>query len=216
MTGSRQRRQYPVVFRDRQYRLLALILGYSLSICLVLFLCLFVPDILQMQDATADLAVRANAAERILTLHTRLWPTVLAIICLVGIHSFRMFSHVIGPFQRLRWAFEQLRNGDLTFFLTFRKGDYMIEEGEIFNQTLTVLAEHMRKVQHAVADARSLSRQLQAAAGSAPAAGAGEMADLMSRLDAQIDALDCHARFFKADRPEPEPPPAASGGGDAD
>lgn len=48
MKGPFKRRQYPVVSPKRQYRMLFLILVYACSICGVLFVCLFVPDILVM------------------------------------------------------------------------------------------------------------------------------------------------------------------------
>ena len=91
MRKRKKRRTYPLVNRSHQYRFLALILMYAAIIVTVLAFFLFVPDIMQLQDETRSFEVRLAAAEKILNMHVRMWPTVLALVCFIGIHSFRTF-----------------------------------------------------------------------------------------------------------------------------
>ena len=106
-----QRRRSYLVNRPLQYRFLAIILIYCLTIVLFLALFLFVPDIIRMQDESLSLEARAAAANKILTLHARVWPAVIAIICVAGFHSFRSFHRLIGPLHRFRSVFRQVGMG---------------------------------------------------------------------------------------------------------
>jgi methyl-accepting chemotaxis protein len=87
-------------------------------------------------------------------LHARLWPAILAAICLIGLHSFRLFLLFIGPLKRLRWAFESMKTGDLTIQVVLRDGDFLIEEGDSLNETIGVLAKQVKKAKAAAGTAR--------------------------------------------------------------
>ncbi len=128
MTARRRRRQYPIVDRSLQYRFLAMILIYSMTIMIFLAVSLFVPDIIKLRDEGLSFEVRAVAADRILTLHARVWLAVIALICIIGVHSFRVFHRFVGPLYRFRWAFEKVRNGDLGFQVKLGKKDYLRQE----------------------------------------------------------------------------------------
>ena len=69
MTARRRRRQYPIVDRSLQYRFLAMILIYSMTIMIFLAVSLFVPDIIKLRDEGLSFEVQAVAANKILTLH---------------------------------------------------------------------------------------------------------------------------------------------------
>ena len=86
MTAKTRRKQYSIVDRSLQYRVLAIILVYSLVIVLFLAVCLFIPDILAMSNPDLSLEIRAAAADRLLTLHSRVWPASVAMVCVLGIH----------------------------------------------------------------------------------------------------------------------------------
>ena len=110
MTAKTRRKQYSIVDRSLQYRVLAIILVYSLVIVLFLAVCLFIPDILAMNNQDLSLEIRAAAADRLLTLHSRVWPAIVAMVCVLGIHSVRIFHRLIGPLYRFRWAFSIIGN----------------------------------------------------------------------------------------------------------
>jgi len=169
MKQPAKRRQYPVFSRNRQYRMVFLILFYTCSICGVLFLCLFVPDIVLMQDESAKIAYRTAAADRLLSMHTRLWPTVLAIICLIGLHSFRRFTRILGPMYRFHSAFEGVAAGEMDHRVHLRASDEFKEEAAAFNTMMDGLAAKVAHCQESMsAVAAAATRLAKTAATEAP------------------------------------------------
>ena len=136
MKQRNKRRDYSLINKSHQYRFLAIILIYNLVIVGFLGIALFVPDILQMQDASLSLDVRAAAADKILKMHSRIWPAIIALVCLIGIHSFRVFHRFIGPLYRFTKAFEKVGSGELNFRLTLRKKDFLHQEAGEFNKMI--------------------------------------------------------------------------------
>ena len=118
MNSQKKRRAYPLVNRSLQYRLLAYILVYCFAIVIFFGIALFLPDIIANMDENLGLDRRLMAAERILSLHSKIWPAIIALVCLVGIHFWRISHRVIGALYRLRLAFEQITEGDLSFRVT--------------------------------------------------------------------------------------------------
>jgi nitrate/nitrite-specific signal transduction histidine kinase len=147
MAAKTRRKQYSIVDRSLQYKVLAVILIYSLIIVLFLAVCLFIPDILTMNNQDLSLEIRAAAADRLLTLHSRVWPAIVAMVCVLGIHSVRIFHRLIGPLYRFRWAFSKIENGDLSFRVQIRKSDYLHREEEALNQMIAGLSERCESLQ---------------------------------------------------------------------
>jgi nitrogen fixation/metabolism regulation signal transduction histidine kinase len=56
---------------------------------------------------------------------------------------------LVGPLHRFRSAFNQIRDGDLSFQLKLRKRDYLNREAIAFNEMIDVLAEKMKAAQQA-------------------------------------------------------------------
>jgi methyl-accepting chemotaxis protein len=153
MTKPDQRRRSYIVNKPLQYRFLAIILIYCLSIVLFLAVFLFVPDIVRMHDKSLSLEARAGAANKILTLHARVWPAVIAIICVAAFHSFRSFHRLIGPLHRFRSVFEQVGSGDMSFTVRIREKDYLHREEAALNEMLVKVAGKLRTIQEAGAEA---------------------------------------------------------------
>ena len=149
MITKTRRQQYSIVDRSLQYRVLAIIVTYSLVIVLFLAICLFVPDILAMSKEDLSWEIRAAAAEKILTLHSRVWPAIIAMVCVLGIHSVRIFHRLIGPLYRFRWAFAEIAKGVLNFRVQIRKSDYLHRENESLNEMIHALAGHCESMQQA-------------------------------------------------------------------
>jgi methyl-accepting chemotaxis protein len=153
MTRRDHRRRSYIVNKPLQYRFLAIILIYCLTIVLFLAVFLFVPDIIRMQDKSLSLEARAGAANKILTLHARVWPAVIAIIAVAAFHSFRSFHRLIGPLHRFRSVFEQVGNGDMSFTVQIREKDYLHQEEAALNEMLEMVAGKVRTIQEAGAEA---------------------------------------------------------------
>jgi methyl-accepting chemotaxis protein len=140
MEDRNRRRRFPIVNKSLQYRFLAMILSYGFIVILFSALAFLAPEIIKMQDETLAMKARALAADRVITLHTRVWLTALAIVCVLGIHSFYAFHRVVGPLYRLTRAFEQVGGGDLSFEIRLRKKDYLHEEASVLNEMIKRLS----------------------------------------------------------------------------
>ncbi|MBW2063597.1 MAG: hypothetical protein JRJ03_01570 [Deltaproteobacteria bacterium] len=143
MEGRKRRRLYPIVDKSLQYKFLALVFVYGMIIVFFIGIVLFVPDILDIMNEDLSLELRAKAADRMLALHFRVWPAVLALVCLLAIHSFRIFLRIAGPLYRFKQAFASVGEGDLGFRLKLRKKDYLHEEEKAFNRMLDGLQERL-------------------------------------------------------------------------
>jgi hypothetical protein len=135
-----RRKSYPVVDRSYQYRILAMILIYGMIITLFLAVTLFIPEILRMQDESLGLEVRNVAANNILVLHARVWPAIISLICLCGLHSLRLSHRFFGPLYRFRLTFQHIRNGDLRLNVRLRRKDFLQKEAADINAMVDQLS----------------------------------------------------------------------------
>jgi len=153
MKTETKRRKYPIVDRSLQYKFLLMILFYSLIIVAFLVATVFGPDFINMKNKNLSLETRAAAAQRIHALHMRVWPAVIALICLLGIHSFRIFLRFIGPLYRFRWAFAKISRGEMNFQVRLREKDYLTQEAKMFNEMIKVITEKWGGMQKLSLDA---------------------------------------------------------------
>ena len=160
MEGKSKRRQYPIVDRSLQYRFLAYVLIYCTAVVLFLGVALFVPDILDIMNEDLGLEIRAHAAERMLSLHYRVWPAVIALLCLFGLHSIRIFHRLIGPLYRFRMVFEQVGKGSLDARVMLREKDYLHREEEAFNDMMEVIQLKWEDLQSALQKGQESLREL--------------------------------------------------------
>jgi len=163
---------------------------------LFLALFLFVPDIVRMQDESLSLEARAAAANKILTLHARVWPAVIAIICVAGFHSFRSFHRLIGPLHRFRSVFKQVGDGDLSLTVTIREKDYLHREEAALNDMLGMIAGKLNAIQQVGAAALKSLGELEEKVNQVPQwseTHKGMMRHHRQRLEILLDT----ARYFQ-------------------
>ena len=145
--GENTKRKFTsVVNKSLQYRFLAMMIIYFVILILFLGFTLFLPDMIQMRNEDLSMAVRVAAADRMLLKHAWVWPIVLIISVLMGLHSFRSFHKVAGPLYRFKWAFEQIQNGNFGLVVKIRKKDYLHAEETSLNNMLRVLESRMETV----------------------------------------------------------------------
>lgn len=147
-----KRRLYPVINRPIQYKFLGMVLAYGMITIILVAAFLFVPDVLIMNDEEASFEMRRGASQRILLLYPRFCITILGLIFVTGLHSWRAFHRVIGPLFRFKWAFEKISGGKLNFLVHLRKKDYLDPEAQKLNQMIDVLAGKWENVQTASLD----------------------------------------------------------------
>ena len=153
MTQEKKRRLIPIVDRAVQYRFFAMILAYCIIIVVVLAIFLLLPDVVRLFNEDLSLEVRAAAADKVLSLHLRVWPAIITLVLVFGLHSIIALHRVVGPLYRFRWAFDQVKDGDLGFRVKLRKKDYLHREEDSFNEMLESLGEKWGSMQLANLDA---------------------------------------------------------------
>jgi methyl-accepting chemotaxis protein len=199
MTRMKKRQPYRVVNRSHQYRFLAIILIYNLIIVGFLAVVLFVPDIIKMQDQELSIEARAMAADKILTLHSRVWPTIIALICVIGLHSFRGFNRFVGPLYRFTVAFERVRDGKLDFRVALRKKDLLHQEAAILNEMLDVVSKKLGHIQAASLESSKLLNKLESKERGKNGMIESDRENL-TRLRQNLDELVASADYFKTEQ----------------
>lgn len=147
MTRKYKRNPYRIINKSHQYRFLALILIYIIIITGVLVSVLFVPDIMRMNDQSLSIEARAAAADNILMLHYRVWPVIIALICVISLHSIRTFNRFVGPLYRIDLTFRDVRNGNLNNKIKLRKGDFLLQEADVINDMFDVINQKIKDIQ---------------------------------------------------------------------
>jgi len=156
-----RRRRVRVVYRSLQYHFLAQFFIYSAIIVFFLAVFLFLPDMLKMQDETLSMSERSNAADRVITLHVKVWPAAVVLIALLGLHSFLTFHRLSGPLYRFRTIFNQIRGGEMVYPIKIRRRDFLHTEEEVLNAMLNVLTDKLQNIQQAGDDALNCLRELE-------------------------------------------------------
>lgn len=161
MRGNYNRKFISVVNKSLQYRFLATMLIYFIILILFFGITLFLPDIMQMYNKSLSMEIRGAAAERMLFKHVWVWPIVLVLSGLMGLHSFRSFQRVAGPLYRFRWAFEQIRNGNLGLIVKIREKDYLHPEENSLNEMLRTIESQMERVKKGTNDALNSFKKIE-------------------------------------------------------
>ncbi len=199
MEDRSKRRRFPIVNKSLQYRFLAMILSYGFIVILFSALAFLAPEIIKMQDESLTMEARALAADRIITLHTRVWLTALAIVFILGIHSFYAFHRVVGPLYRLTRALDRVGGGDLSFEIRLRKKDYLHHEASVLNAMIQRLCGKLGQIQQSGRDALYSLENLEENLGK----GASEAQDLAGLLKAHREHLQTlldSAEYFQLQR----------------
>jgi methyl-accepting chemotaxis protein len=142
-----KRRLFPVVDREKQYTFLAIVLTYIMITVAAMALSLFLPDVIMLFNKNLSPEIKGVAAEKMLLLHSRVWPGIITIIIIISIHWFRVFHRIAGPLFRFQKAYEQIGNGDLSIRVQLRKKDYLQPEKDGLNHMIEGLVEKIKPVQ---------------------------------------------------------------------
>ena len=146
MTMKQNQRRTFRVISSLQYRFFAISISYGFIIICFFAIAVFVPDMVEMRDESLNFAIRGIAASRILSKNLWVWPAILSLIIVLGVHSFFMFKKIAGPLYRFQWAFEELGSGNLLLRFKLRKNDYLHTEEEALNDMINVFRERLGSV----------------------------------------------------------------------
>jgi len=191
MGKNERRRRVRVVYRSLQYYFLAQFFMYSAIIVFFLAVFLFVPDMLKMQNENLSLSERTIAAERVISLHVKVWPAAMALIVLLGVHSFFTFHRVSGPLYRFRCIFKQISEGRIAYPIKIRRKDFLHTEENALNEMLNILTDRLQNIQQAGHKALDCLRDLEGRS--------DDRYDLKPMAD-ELNILIGEADYFKIER----------------
>ena len=132
---------------DLQYRLLAVNLLYVVTVLLIFAAALFLPLMLELGSEATSFAEKQEAASQFLSLHTRVWPALLAVFLLLAVHSLVVSHRVAGPLYGFRRVLRAVGDGKLTVRAKIRKNDYLAEEADSINDMIAAVQEKIARIQ---------------------------------------------------------------------
>lgn len=197
-----QRRAFRVT-SSLQYRFLAISISYSFIIVCFFAIAVFVPDMVEMRDQSLNPVIRGVAASRVLSKNVWVWPAILSLIIILGLHSFFMFKKIIGPLFRFRCVFGELGGGNLLSRFKLRKKDYLHTEEEALNNMIKILRERLESVKHRTDDAfKSLGELEQTATKGSE--WTNSQIDLLHAHRKELEKLKEVVHYFRTDGDEPK------------
>ncbi|MFC1488625.1 hypothetical protein ACFL6B_02130 [Thermodesulfobacteriota bacterium] len=188
MKNEDKRKRFRIVHKFYETRILIFVISYMVILILFMAVFIFIPNFIQLTDPRLPLEVQAAAAEKILEGHSGMWPALIALVVLVGIHFYQVFHRFIGPLYRFSAVFRQVAEGDLSFPVHLRKIDYLQEEKDEINRMLEVLSGRIGKAQQEINRALSLINYMEQTG----AACGGQETSMIDRL---IELRDLHERL---------------------
>ena len=141
MTKKIKRQKFPLLAKSIQYKFLAIVIIYGTIIAVAMAAGLFLPDIIAMNNQNLSVEMRTAAAHRTLAFHARVWPSLITLVCIFALHSFRVLLRIFGPLYRFRSVFSEVGKGNLALRVKLRKKDYLKEEASKFNEMLETITE---------------------------------------------------------------------------
>ena len=141
------RRRRFLIHKKLQYQLLLGTLWHVVLILVIAVAILFVPLMVQLatNDPNSDAALRA--ANHLLYLHGRFWPTLVLVAVFIGLDALRTSHRIAGPLLRFSRALEVVREGRIPKTIVLREGDFLREECDLINEAIEL------------AEARALERE---------------------------------------------------------
>lgn len=195
-TGRIYRRRWAII-HPLQVRMLSIVLGYSLSIFIMLAIPLFQPLMQALDDRSLSWQEKALIANDLINLHDRYWPWALGaglVLVIHCVHSMLAMYHVAGPLYRLTTVFLQIGQGNLSIRTTLRKGDFLTSEVDLVNQMTAQLQAKISAIKMAQATvALDIDRLKQVSA----TVGDPTMAEIVKQTEQNLADLKASLDSFK-------------------
>jgi hypothetical protein len=130
------RRRRFLIHKKLQYQLLLGTFWHMVLVGVIAAAILFLPLIVQLStsDPSSDIALRA--ANHLLYLHGRFWPTLVLVAVLIGLDALRTSHRIAGPILRFHRALQEFRAGKVPQTIALRKGDFFLEECAELNEAI--------------------------------------------------------------------------------
>jgi hypothetical protein len=148
MTRIFKRRKF-VVYRKLQLTLMIISFSYVILFCAVMGTYLFIPLMMELDKSDIGSDKALVAANQILYLHEKFWPSLLLSLFAIGCHSIFISHKIAGPLYRFNLIFKAIKEGIVPTPIRLRKGDYLYSEMENINQMLERLRDKLTELQEA-------------------------------------------------------------------
>ncbi len=143
MNKSSRRRKIYLIDKPNQIKFASLVIGYLILYVLLMVIIIFLPASLTLLSKDALTVEKYEASKEFFSLDARIWPALIIIALVIGIHSIFITHKVFGPLYRLRKSLQQMQEGDLSFEAKIRNKDYLIEYIDELNTVLKVFRERI-------------------------------------------------------------------------
>jgi methyl-accepting chemotaxis protein len=176
-----------------QHKLVWRTLLQLLALALPLAAALFLPAFVVIDDPSLSPAERAWAESHLRVLSRALLPTLPAIVLLCLFHSILVSHRIGGPLLRFTQVLAELGRGNLKQRVKLRRNDYLTDEAEAINQTITALALRIERIRQLHRDVSATLPPLGRAIARDETA---EAAVLAGKLGTQLDELGLRLAQF--------------------
>jgi methyl-accepting chemotaxis protein len=129
-----------------QYQFLATTLIYFALLLLVVYAVVFWPLMQDLDDPALSWEDRARVAEQFLAASSRVWPWIGLAFLVVLLHSIYFMHRIAGPLYRLKSVFSAVEGGQLSVRAKLRSHDYLHREADSLNVMLSLIEEHIHKL----------------------------------------------------------------------
>jgi methyl-accepting chemotaxis protein len=187
------RRTY-VVRKKLQFTLMLVSFGYVILFFAAMGAYLFIPLMMDLDNAEIGSSNALAASLRILYLHERFWPALIFSFLVIASHSIFISHKIAGPLHRYDNVIKTIKEGNLPAPIRIRKRDYLSDEMESINEMLERLREKLGEIQEAQAHLNSSIIKCKDAVGHA---ANDELAKTIENLAEQSKTLKEKLGYFK-------------------
>lgn len=181
-------------------RVVSVLCSYLLLLCLI---ALFEPLQTLLSSTASDAAVLAAWDSVNFVVEGFLLPVALAFVCMT-LHCILMLHRIAGPAYRIRRTLEAARERDISGNMKFRKGDYLTEVADQYNEAVAVFRDDLRRLRDGVKD---LAECTQREREDGPPETRKAMNEVFERADNMLRVIDL---WRITPPPPPEGPDAAA------
>ncbi|MCC6641092.1 MAG: methyl-accepting chemotaxis protein [Deltaproteobacteria bacterium] len=183
---SRDGRSSLILNPSFRAHLLWVVGGTTAALLVISSAVVMVPLLLRFDAAGASPDELERITDRILTMHTTLWPMVVICVASVIISSWVLYKRMVAPLVRFVQVFAAVRDGRLPGPIRLRGGDYLVPEANALNEMTSALRER-----HAALSASRayLQAQSEEVAEWASLHGDADLARLVAELSDREKAL---------------------------
>jgi methyl-accepting chemotaxis protein len=168
--------------------------GYIILFFAAMGAYLFIPLMMDLDNAERGSDNALAASVRILYLHERFWPGLIFSFLVIGFHSIFISHKIAGPLLRYNNVFKEIKEGNVPAPIRIRKRDYLSGEMESINEMLERFRENLTEIHEAQSN---LNRSIIRCKDAVGHASKDELTKNIENLAEQSKTLEEKLGYFK-------------------